>query len=89
MVSTHPRYAAFFRISSTGFGYISVFELLHRRYDPVMKFVPAEEPGHYAVHRMTYRGEGGWSWPLTIGPLQKLLKKYLKHVGTEEFFELM
>ena len=67
---------------------IVVFELLHRRYDPVMKFVPAEKAGHYAVHRMTYRGEGGWSWPLTIGPLQKLLKKYLKHVGTEEFFEL-
>ena len=48
-----------------------------------------QQHGHYAVHRMTYRGEGGWSWPLTIGPLQKLLKKYLKHVGTEQFFELM
>ena len=68
---------------------VVVYELAYRRYDPVMKFVPAEEPGHYAVHRMTYRGEGGWSWPLTIGPLQKLLKKYIKHVSTEGFFELM
>jgi hypothetical protein len=58
------------------------------RYDPVMKFVPAE-PGQYAVHRMTYRGDGGWSWPLAFGPLKKLVKKYLKHVGTEEFFELL
>jgi hypothetical protein len=59
------------------------------RYDPVMKFVPAEEPGHYAVHRMTYRGEGGWSYPLAFGPLRKLVRKYLKHVGTEGIYELM
>ena len=44
---------------------------------------------YYVVHRMTYRGEGGWSQPLSIGPLRKLVRKYLKHVGTEEFFELM
>ena len=68
---------------------IIVFERVYRRYDPVMKFVPVDEPGHYAVHRMTYRGEGGWSWPLTFGSLKKLLQKYLKHVGTDEFFELM
>ena len=37
---------------------------------------------------MTYRGEGGWSWPLSIGQLDKLVRKYLKHVATEEFFEL-
>ena len=59
------------------------------RYDLVMKFGPADEPGHYAVYRMTYRGEGGWSWPLTIGPLRKLVKRYIRHVGTEEFFGLM
>jgi len=70
-------------------GEIVVFEPQHRRYDPVMKFMPAEEPGHYSVHRMTYRGDGGWSWPLTIGPLRKLVTKYIKHLGTEEFFELM
>jgi hypothetical protein len=70
-------------------GEIVVYELAYRLYSPVMKFVPAEEPGHYDVHRMTYRGEGGWSWSLAIGPLQKLVKKYLRHVGTEGFYELM
>lgn len=58
------------------------------RYDPVMKLV-RQEPGLYSVHRMTYRGDGGWSWPLASGPLSKLVKKYIKHVGTEEFFELL
>ena len=38
---------------------------------------------------MTYRGEGGWSWPLSFGPLKKLVTRYLKHVETEELFELM
>jgi len=55
------------------------------RYTPVMKFVPAD-PG-YAVHRMTYRGDGGWSWPLDRGKLAKLVAKYLPHVGTEKFFQ--
>lgn len=59
------------------------------RYDPVMKFVPAETPGHYAVHRMTYRGAGGWSWSLTIGPLRRLVSKYIKHLGKDSFYELM
>ncbi len=58
------------------------------RYDPVMKLV-RQEPGLYSVHRMTYRGDGGWSWPLAVGPLSKLTEKYIKHVGTEEFFELL
>jgi hypothetical protein len=55
------------------------------RYTPVMKFVPAD-PG-YAVHSMTYRGDGGWSWPLDHGQLAKLVAKYLPHVGTEKFFQ--
>ena len=58
------------------------------RYDPVMKLM-LEEPGVYTVHRMTYRGDGGWSWPLASGSLSKVAKKYVKHVGTEEFFELL
>ncbi|GEM_PF-567421 len=59
------------------------------RYDPVMKFVPSRERSGYWVHRMTYRGDGGWSWPLATGPLSKLLKRFLGCVGTDEFFELM
>lgn len=62
--------------------------MVPKRYDPVLKFVPAEEPHHYVVHRMTYRGDGGWSYPLTIDPLRKVVKKYIRHVGTEGFFEL-
>jgi hypothetical protein len=38
---------------------------------------------------MAYRGAGGWSYPLDSGPLKKLVAKYLRHVGTEELFELM
>ena len=63
-------------------------EMQNARYDPVMKFV-LEEPGIYTVYRMTYRGEGGWSWPLASGTLSRVVKKYVKHVGTEEFFELL
>jgi hypothetical protein len=58
------------------------------RFAPVMKFVPQEDRGSYAVHRMTYRGRGGWSWPLGLGPLPELARRYLKAVGTEDFFEL-
>ena len=59
------------------------------RYTPVMKFVPLGEPGGYSVHRMTYRGRGGWSWSLASGSLHKLLKRYLRHVVTDAFFELL
>ena len=39
---------------------------------PEMKF--EREGGEYAVYRMTYRGEGGWSYPLGVGKLGALLK---------------
>ncbi|MCK5806605.1 MAG: hypothetical protein KAI66_27495 [Lentisphaeria bacterium] len=64
-------------------------KLARTKYDPVMKLVPSGEQGHYTVHRMTYRGDGGWSYPLATKPLQALLKKYIKHVGTDDFFNLM
>ena len=59
------------------------------RYDPVMKFVPLQKNSGYSVHRMTYRGDGGWSWPLASGRLHDLVQKFLRHVGTDEFFELL
>jgi hypothetical protein len=59
------------------------------RYGPVMKFVPLRERSNYRVHRMTYRGDGGWSWPLASGSLHELLKRFLGCVGTDEFFELL
>ena len=59
------------------------------RYGPVMKFVPLRERSDYRVHRMTYRGDGGWSWPLASGSLDELFKRFLGCVGTDEFFELL
>ncbi len=61
-----------------------------RNYNPVMKFVryPAEGPDQYCVHRMTYSGDGGWSYPLDSGPLDKLLRTYIQHIGKDSFFEL-
>ena len=58
------------------------------RYAPVMKFVPVGDGG-YAVHRMTYRGMGGWSWPLAHGALADVLTKYIRHIATERFFDLL
>jgi hypothetical protein len=58
------------------------------KYSPVMKFVP-DGTDAYLVHRMTYRGRGGWSWALSRAPLATLVAKYLQHVGTEQFFDLM
>ncbi len=59
------------------------------RYSPVMKFVPLRERSGYSVHRMTYRGDGGWSWSLASGSLKELLNRFLGCVGTDEFFELL
>lgn len=57
------------------------------QYTPVMKF--EREGDRYVAYRMTYRGRGGWSWPLATGRLQDLVKKFLPSVGTEKFFDLM
>lgn len=66
---------------------IVVYELSAARYQPVMKF--ERETGGYTVYRMTYRGHGGWSYPLATGALDTLLREYARHVGTDEFFNLM
>jgi hypothetical protein len=57
------------------------------QYAPVMKF--EIEGDDYAVFRMTYRGHGGWSYPLASGKLDALVKKFLPNVGTEKFFDLI
>ena len=59
------------------------------RYEPVMKFVPLRKDSDYSIHRMTYRGDGGWSWSLASGSLHELLKRFVGCVGTDEFFELL
>ena len=62
-------------------------QLKRTRYSPVIKF-EREEDG-YAAFRMTFRGKGGWSYPLEFGKLVELGKKLLPNVGTDEFFSLM
>ena len=59
------------------------------RYNPVMKFVPTKKKTEYRAHRMTYRGHGGWSWEIESGPLPKVVKKLIRHIGKESFFELL
>ena len=59
----------------------------HAQYTPVMKF--EREGTEYVVLRMTYRGKGGWSWPLQSGKLDNLARKFVPSIGTEAFFELM
>jgi hypothetical protein len=60
----------------------------HTRYAPVLKFVPYGAD-NYSVYRMTYRGEGGWSWPLSHGPLAELAGRFVGKIGTEALFDLM
>lgn len=55
-------------------------------YSPVLRFAPID--GEYAVFRMTYRGDGGWSWALGRGALGRLASKYVNALGTPAFFEL-
>jgi hypothetical protein len=54
-----------------------------------MKFAPLRERRDYSVHRMTYRGDGGWSWSLASSSLEEMLNRFLGCVGTDEFFELL
>jgi hypothetical protein len=42
----------------------------------------------YALFRMTYRGDGGWSRALARGSLDELAANYLKRLGTEALFDL-
>ena len=56
------------------------------RYAPVVRLVPGE--GRYAMFRVTYRGAGGWSWPLGRGTVEELVSKHLNRLGTDAFFEL-
>ncbi len=49
------------------------------QYAPIMKF--ERESDGYVVLRMTYRGKGGWSWPLGAGKLGGLAKKFVPSIG--------
>ena len=58
--------------------------------EPVMRFKLVDKAKRlFAVERMTYRGDGGW-WPLgDVNTLDKLARKYMRHLGKDSFFELM
>jgi hypothetical protein len=61
-----------------------------RRYQPVMRFLTfSDQAGTYAVSRMTYRGEGRWSYPLAHGSLARLARDFVPSIGTNHFFELI
>lgn len=57
------------------------------KFSPVLRLV--REDSSYVVHRMTYRGDGGWSYPLASGALDGLVRELVPKIGTEAFFELM
>lgn len=60
------------------------------QFEAVLKLTLIDERKRgFEARRMTYRGEGGWSHPLRLGPLQQLIEELLPTVGTEGFFELM
>lgn len=65
---------------------ILIYEPSSRRYHPVMKFV--QRAGDYVLHRMTYSGYGGWSYPLSHGSLDSLVREFLRRVGTDAFFDV-
>ena len=76
------RHGAFYRAASF------VEERMKKaQYAPIMKF-ECEGDGYVAL-RMTYRGKGGWSWPLGAGKLRGLAMKFVPSIGTEAFFDLM
>jgi len=67
---------------------IVIYEPLARaKYAAVMKF--ERDGDEYVAFRMTYRGMGGWSWPLASGTLPDLVRQLVPPIGTEAFFDLM
>ena len=60
------------------------------RYSPILKFDLADEKTRrFSAHRMGFRGEGGWSYPLEHGALDPLIRQLLPHLGKDSFFDLM
>lgn len=58
------------------------------QYDAVMRFTLDRICGPYQVERRCYRGEEPWA-SLGFGSLDRMLKKYVRHIGKESFFDLM
>ncbi len=59
------------------------------RYEPVMRFRLVDpKKREFEVERMTYSGHGGWH-TLDFTTLAEGVKKYVRHLGQESFFELI
>ncbi len=61
----------------------------NRRYEAMLKFtLDNPESRLFSIERMTWSGDGGWMY-LASGKLEKLVKKYARHIGQDSFFELV
>jgi len=59
------------------------------RFFPVLRFRLADADERlFVAERMTYIEEGGW-WSLDTLPLTQAVKRYVRHLGKESFYELM
>jgi hypothetical protein len=59
------------------------------RYAPVMRFRLVDGKNRlFEVARMTYSGEGGWHALETL-PLGTAVKRYVRHIGQDSFFDLI
>jgi len=60
------------------------------QFEAVLKFTLVDERNRrFEARRMTYRGDGGWSYPLDCGSLLELVEDLVPVIGADEFFELM
>ncbi len=70
-----------------------VMEILNRsaHYTPVMKFELIDENKRlFATQRYCYRGSiDDWIYIGTSGELKILVRRYVKHIDKESFFELV
>ena len=59
------------------------------RFEPVMRLrLEDDELRLFEVTRMHFSGEGGWTYPLGMGSIDEMSRKFVPHVGRDSFFEL-
>jgi hypothetical protein len=60
------------------------------RYEPLLKFeLLDKDTRRFSAHRMVFRGQGGWSYPLESGDLITIARALIPHLGQDSFYELM
>ncbi len=60
-------------------------------YSKMMRFILCDkERRKFSVQRWCFKGSiNNWTWDLDGGDLETLVKKYVKHLGKESFYDLM